>query len=219
MGEHVRSAQRRYQVNTNYRATPSLQRSLLTRHLSRPLGGIISDLLYKHVSTNLWLKKGWILFVGIISGAFLIAIGLLNPQDETTMFGLIAGMAFFLEAGNGYDFLPTPSLPSSLTATRQSQFRSRPTRPPACQRCPQRHCGRHGQFRRCHFRHLVQIPRHGLFREFLDHGVYDYRFQPVDGLGAAASQGSDRREVRRVNDPGQLLVALMLCCGKSFLPR
>ena len=79
--------------------------SILTCHSSRPLGGIISDLLYKHVSTNLWLKKGWILLVGIISGAFLIAIGLLNPQDETTMFGLIAGMAFFLEAGNGYDSL------------------------------------------------------------------------------------------------------------------
>ena len=75
--------------------------------LSRPLGGIISDLLYKNVSTNLWLKKGWIVFVGIISGAFLIAIGLLNPQDETTMFGLIAGMAFFLEAGNGYGFPPS----------------------------------------------------------------------------------------------------------------
>jgi hypothetical protein len=80
---------------------PFPQRPLLTQHHPRPLGGIISDLLYKHVSTNLWLKKGWILFVGIISGAFLIAIGLLNPQDETTMFGLIAGMAFFLEAGNG----------------------------------------------------------------------------------------------------------------------
>lgn len=75
---------------------------------TRPLGGIISDLLYKHVSTNLWLKKAWILFVGIIAGAFLIAIGLLNPQNETTMFGLIAGMAFFLEAGNGANFALVP---------------------------------------------------------------------------------------------------------------
>jgi len=80
----------------------------LTPSTNRPLGGIISDLLYKHISTNLWLKKGWILFVGIISGAFLIAIGLLNPQNETTMFGLIAGMAFFLEAGNGANFALVP---------------------------------------------------------------------------------------------------------------
>jgi NNP family nitrate/nitrite transporter-like MFS transporter len=76
--------------------------------LSRPLGGIVSDLLYKHVSTNLWLKKGWIIFVGITAGAFLIAIGLLNPHDESTMFGLIAGMAFFLEAGNGANFALVP---------------------------------------------------------------------------------------------------------------
>jgi hypothetical protein len=118
-------------LGTDHQDTPSTAPSLLTLHPSRPLGGIISDLLYKHVSTNLWLKKGWILFVGIISGAFLVAIGLLNPQNETTMFGLIAGMAFFLEAGNGYDPLSSdpppffantdiavPTSPSSHTSTR-----------------------------------------------------------------------------------------------------
>jgi len=76
--------------------------------VTRPLGGIVSDLLYKHVTTNLWLKKAWIVSVGIISGAFLIAIGLLDPRTESTMFGLIAGMAFFLEAGNGASFALVP---------------------------------------------------------------------------------------------------------------
>jgi hypothetical protein len=31
----------------------------------------------------------------------LVAIGLTDPHNEAMMFGLIAGMAFFLEAGNG----------------------------------------------------------------------------------------------------------------------
>lgn len=75
---------------------------------SRPLGGVIADLLYTHVSPNLWLKHAWISFVGITSGAFLIAIGLVNPHHEATMFGLIAGMAFFLEAGNGANFALVP---------------------------------------------------------------------------------------------------------------
>ena len=70
---------------------------------TRPLGGIISDLLYRHTH-SLWAKKFWIVFVGIVSGAFNIAIGLTDPHDEATMFGLIAGMAFFLEAGNGANF-------------------------------------------------------------------------------------------------------------------
>ena len=62
---------------------------------------MVGDLLYNKVSHNLWLKKGWITFVGIVSGAFLVAIGLTDPKQEAMMFGLIAGMAFFLEAGNG----------------------------------------------------------------------------------------------------------------------
>lgn len=70
---------------------------------SRPLGGIISDMLYARTK-SLWVKKGWIIFVGVISGAFNIAIGLTDPHDQATMFGLIAGMAFFLEAGNGANF-------------------------------------------------------------------------------------------------------------------
>jgi len=75
---------------------------------ARPLGGVIADLLYTKISKNLWLKHAWISFVGITSGAFLIAIGLTNPHDEHMMFGLIAGMAFFLEAGNGANFALVP---------------------------------------------------------------------------------------------------------------
>ncbi|GIZ38436.1 hypothetical protein CKM354_000185300 [Cercospora kikuchii] len=75
--------------------------------ITRPLGGIIADILYKYTS-SLWIKKAWIVFVGIVSGAFLIAIGLTDPRQESMMFGLIAGMAVFLEAGNGANFALVP---------------------------------------------------------------------------------------------------------------
>jgi MFS transporter, NNP family, nitrate/nitrite transporter len=48
---------------------------------TRPLGGIVSDLLYKKTK-SLWMKKAWILFVGIISGAFNIAIGLPDQHSS-----------------------------------------------------------------------------------------------------------------------------------------
>lgn len=73
----------------------------------RPLGGIVADILYKYTK-SVWVKKLWILFVGVVSGAFLVAIGLTNPHNESMMFGLIAGMAVFLEAGNGANFALVP---------------------------------------------------------------------------------------------------------------
>lgn len=73
----------------------------------RPLGGIIGDVIYKF-TPNLWAKKAWIHFLAVVTGAFLIAIGQLDPKDRSTMFGLVAGMAFFLEAGNGANFALVP---------------------------------------------------------------------------------------------------------------
>ncbi|OAG37453.1 hypothetical protein AYO21_08307 [Fonsecaea monophora] len=73
----------------------------------RPSGGIFADLLFKR-SPNVWVKKIWIHALGIITGVFLIVIGILDPHDTKTMFGLIAGMAFFLEAGNGANFALVP---------------------------------------------------------------------------------------------------------------
>lgn len=73
----------------------------------RPLGGILSDVMYRKTG-NLWVKKMWLHFLGVVTGAFLIAIGLTDPMDRSTMFGLIAGMAFFLEAGNGANFSLVP---------------------------------------------------------------------------------------------------------------
>jgi NNP family nitrate/nitrite transporter-like MFS transporter len=75
--------------------------------VTRPLGGVVSDLLYKYSGHNLWLKKGWIVACGLVAGTLLI-IGQLNPSDESTVFALIALVAIFLQAGNGANFALVP---------------------------------------------------------------------------------------------------------------
>lgn len=69
----------------------------------RPAGGFMADMVFS-ATGSLWSKKLLIVFLGVVMGAFMLAIGLTNPSDQATMFGLIAGMAFFLEAANGANF-------------------------------------------------------------------------------------------------------------------
>lgn len=73
----------------------------------RPAGGFIADLLFRYTE-NVWSKKLLLTFLGLAMGAFQLAIGLSNPTSEATMFGLIAGLAFFLEACNGANFAVVP---------------------------------------------------------------------------------------------------------------
>lgn len=73
----------------------------------RPLGGVVADFAYSRTH-SLWSKKLLLHAYGIIQGAFLIAIGVLDSKNQSTMFGLIAGMAFFLEGGNGLNFALVP---------------------------------------------------------------------------------------------------------------
>jgi NNP family nitrate/nitrite transporter-like MFS transporter len=70
----------------------------------RPLGGIISDLLYRYTGGSLWAKKAWVHGLGIMTGVFCIIIGVLDSHDLQTMVGLVAGLAFFMDAGNGANF-------------------------------------------------------------------------------------------------------------------
>jgi len=74
----------------------------------RPLGGYFSDVAYKASGNNVWAKKILLHTYALITGCFLIAIGVLNPKDKSTMFGLIAGMAFFLDGGNGLNYALVP---------------------------------------------------------------------------------------------------------------
>jgi NNP family nitrate/nitrite transporter-like MFS transporter len=76
--------------------------------ITRPAGGFFGDLIYKWTNGSLWAKKWWINFVGVVSGVLLIIIGQLDPKDLSTMIGLIAVMAIFLEAGNGANFALVP---------------------------------------------------------------------------------------------------------------
>lgn len=75
--------------------------------LFRPAGGLIGDYIYRYTH-SVWSKKLWLIFLGVITGAFEIAIGLSDPHKEDTMFGLMAGLAFFLEAANGANFSVVP---------------------------------------------------------------------------------------------------------------
>ncbi|CAK7208711.1 hypothetical protein SEUCBS140593_000265 [Sporothrix eucalyptigena] len=85
--------------------------------VTRPIGGIVADLLYGggHGSSdhaeghgNLWWKKHWITVCGVLSGVSLVIVGCLDSEHEATMFGLVALCAVFLEAGNGANFALVP---------------------------------------------------------------------------------------------------------------
>ncbi|KAG8533816.1 uncharacterized protein KY384_001557 [Bacidia gigantensis] len=73
----------------------------------RPAGGIISDILY-WLTGSLWAKKAWVFFLGLMTGAFLLVIGLLDPKSLSVMVGLMCGLAFFQQAANGACFSLVP---------------------------------------------------------------------------------------------------------------
>ena len=73
----------------------------------RPAGGIFSDVIYRY-SQSLWAKKILIHGLGTIMGIFLLIIGLDDPHTKPLMFGLVTGLAFFLEAANGASFSLVP---------------------------------------------------------------------------------------------------------------
>ncbi|RFU29670.1 hypothetical protein B7463_g6657, partial [Scytalidium lignicola] len=75
--------------------------------VSRPIGGIFADIIYQKTG-SVWGKKIWLHSLAIICGAFQIAVGVKDSHSKATMFGLVAGMGFFLEASNGANFALVP---------------------------------------------------------------------------------------------------------------
>lgn len=73
----------------------------------RPAGGIISDTIYR-TTGSLWGKKILIHAMGIMMGVFLLIIGFLDPTGRGMLVGLMTGLAFFEEAGNGGCFALVP---------------------------------------------------------------------------------------------------------------
>ena len=84
----------------------------------RPAGGLISDSIFRS-TRSLWGKKMLIHGLAIIAGAFLIAIGISNSHSEPKMFGLMVGLAFFIEAGNGANFSLVPHVHPSANGKPQ----------------------------------------------------------------------------------------------------
>jgi NNP family nitrate/nitrite transporter-like MFS transporter len=76
--------------------------------VTRPLGGVVGDLVYRWSGGGLWWKKAWIHVCGVLTGVLLIVIGLLDPHDLGAMVGLVVIMAVFHEAGNGANFALLP---------------------------------------------------------------------------------------------------------------
>lgn len=74
----------------------------------RPLGGLVSDIAYKSTG-SVWAKKVLLHTYGVIMGAFLVAIGVSDPHNLTTLVCLIGvGLAFFLEGANGLNYSLVP---------------------------------------------------------------------------------------------------------------
>ncbi|KAG5949903.1 hypothetical protein E4U53_005663 [Claviceps sorghi] len=81
--------------------------------ITRPLGGVVADMLYNSSHRNLWMKKMWITSCGVLGGAMLIVVGQVNPsaangRDLGTLVGLVSLAAVFVEAGNGANFALVP---------------------------------------------------------------------------------------------------------------
>ncbi|WPG97525.1 Hypothetical protein R9X50_00030200 [Acrodontium crateriforme] len=74
----------------------------------RPLGGIVADIMYKKTK-SVWSKKVLLHSYSIITGAFLIAIGITNSHHLHTLTLLVGvGLAFFLEGANGLNYSLVP---------------------------------------------------------------------------------------------------------------
>lgn len=74
----------------------------------RPLGGLLSDIAYR-ATGNVWSKKILLHVYCVITGAFLLAIGLTDPHHLYTLVLLVGvGLSFFLEGANGLNYSLVP---------------------------------------------------------------------------------------------------------------
>lgn len=85
----------------------------LLNFINRPIGGLVSDAIYRPRG-SLWSRKIWLIFLNVLTGVFFIIIGGIDPDTKATLFGLMVGLAFFMEAANGANFALVPHVhPSS----------------------------------------------------------------------------------------------------------
>ncbi|KAK6350320.1 hypothetical protein TWF696_006551 [Orbilia brochopaga] len=75
--------------------------------VTRPLGGFLSDALYKRTN-SLWAKKLWNTLLNVLAGVVAIIIGVIDPHNRPTLVGLIALLAIPMEMANGASFSLVP---------------------------------------------------------------------------------------------------------------
>ncbi|KAJ3253217.1 hypothetical protein HK103_000805 [Boothiomyces macroporosus] len=76
---------------------------------TRPLGGIIADIIYCRTQTAV-SKKWWMIFLGVFEGVLLVIIGLFPNIHVLGLFGLFVCLAVMMEAGNGSNYALVPHL-------------------------------------------------------------------------------------------------------------
>ena len=82
----------------------------------RPAGGMISDVIYRYTG-SLWAKKMMMHFLCIMTGVFILVVGLLDSKSLPVMMGLMTGLAFFEEAANGSCFSLVPHVHPTSNGT------------------------------------------------------------------------------------------------------
>ena len=82
----------------------------------RPAGGMISDIIYRFTG-SLWAKKMMMHFLGVMTGVFILVVGLLDSKSLAVMVGLMTGLAFFQEAANGGCFSLVPHVHPTSNGT------------------------------------------------------------------------------------------------------
>ncbi|CAF0896429.1 unnamed protein product [Adineta steineri] len=75
--------------------------------ITRPLGGYISDVLYRY--KGLVAKKWWLIFLGVMQGVFFIWIGLAQLHIYG-LIGAMTGLAIFMDGANGAIFSLVPAI-------------------------------------------------------------------------------------------------------------
>jgi NNP family nitrate/nitrite transporter-like MFS transporter len=74
---------------------------------TRPLGGYISDVFYRH--KGLIARKWWLIFLGVMQGVFFIWIGFVK-LNIYPLIGAMTVLAIFMEAANGAIFSLVPAI-------------------------------------------------------------------------------------------------------------
>ena len=178
----------------------------LLNAIFRPMGGIIADIIYK-ATGSLWGKKLLIHSLGIVTGAFMLIIGILDSKHKSSMIGLMTGLAFFEEAGNGSVFALLPH----AHPTSNGEFAARVmslacalvlveikcllTMYVVCRPC---HggcgcCRRHGRYR---VSLDCEIPGYELWESVLDPGNHQYCGKPVRCMDSSNTEGAAGPAVR-----------------------